>query len=57
MEEAGGRVSDFGGLSDNFLWTGEHIASNGLLHEIILASCARHLAPAKNNSHNGQKSV
>ena len=43
VEEAGGRVSDFSGSQDNFLWNGEHVASNGLLHEVIMASCARHL--------------
>ena len=46
IEEAGGKVSDFSGNQDNFLWTGEHVASNGLLHEVIRESCARHLSPA-----------
>ena len=43
IEEAGGMVSDFSGSRDNFLWTGEHVASNGLLHQVIMQGCGRHL--------------
>ncbi|MDZ7374510.1 MAG: inositol monophosphatase [candidate division KSB1 bacterium] len=35
VEEAGGKVTDFGG-GDQYIWTGNIVASNGLLHPIIL---------------------
>ncbi len=35
IEEAGGRITDFSGGADH-IWTGNVVASNGLVHDVIL---------------------
>ncbi len=37
IEEAGGKITDFEG-NDNHIWTGNVIATNGIIHEFILSS-------------------
>ncbi|OPZ80116.1 MAG: Inositol-1-monophosphatase [bacterium ADurb.Bin431] len=43
ITEAGGRISDFRG-GDEAIWGGNVVASNGHLHELLLAAARRHLA-------------
>ncbi len=43
VTEAGGRISDFRG-GDKAIWSGNVVASNGHLHELLLAAARRHLA-------------
>ena len=44
VEEAGGRISDFAG-GDQAIWSGNMVASNGLVHATMLSATRRHLAP------------
>ncbi len=44
LTEAGGRFSDFNG-GDGAVWSGNMVASNGLLHEMMLQVTRRHLVP------------
>ncbi|HOT95604.1 MAG TPA: inositol monophosphatase family protein [bacterium] len=44
LTEAGGRISDFSG-GDRAVWSGNVVASNGRLHEMMLQVTRRHLAP------------
>ncbi len=44
LTEAGGRFSDVSG-GDRAIWSGHVVASNGLLHEMMLTTTRRHLAP------------
>lgn len=45
VKEAGGVITDFDG-TDQAVWSGNVIASNGLLHDVIKQSAAVHLLPA-----------
>ncbi len=50
LKEAGGVITDFG--EDKAVWSGNVIASNGLIHDILKQSVTMHLLPAMRQKRN-----